>query len=221
MEKLFEEKVSVFGAGRTDAGVHALNQVAHFVVSRDPRNYNIKSAFNSLLNKDIVVKKAELVANEFHALRSNTHKTYVYKIWNSEIPTALHKNRSLWIRKPLNLDLLNQSASQLVGEHDFESFRSEGTPVQTTIRSIYSAKFIESGGFIEFHITGNGFLKQMVRNIVGTLLQLDSGQRSIESLPALIKAKDRRLAGPTVAPQGLYLSEVFYPPELDKLAQSL
>lgn len=219
--KLFEEKLSVTGAGRTDAGVHARNQIAHFTTTRDPKNYNLVHAFQAMLDHDIVVKKAELVPEEFHSIRSSVSKTYIYKIWNHEIPTALHRNKALWIRKPLNLERLNKALEQIIGTHDFNCFRSEGSPVNSTFRTIHSAKFAKSGEFIEFTINGDGFLKQMVRNIVGTLLQIELNDRPVESISDLIKSRNRQQAGPTVAAQGLYLAEVFYPPELDKCSQPL
>lgn len=219
--RLFEEKINVIAAGRTDSGVHALNQVAHFQTTRDLSNYNLNKAFQSLLPRDIVIKKIELVPQEFHAQRSAVGKTYLYKIWNHENPTALDQKRALWVRKPLDLDKLNAGAALFVGTHDFNALRSEGTPVNSTIRTINSAKFIKSGDFIEFRVNGDGFLKQMVRNMMGTLLQLELNERTLESIPELLKSRDRTKAGPTVAPHGLYLEKVFYPPELDKSAQSL
>ena len=216
-----EKKIPLFGAGRTDAGVHAINQVAHFIPPVDVRRFNFVHAFQALLPEDIVVKKAELVPADFHAQNLALSKTYIYRIWNEPIPSALRAKKSLWIRLPLNEQRLNKACQDLVGTHDFNAFRSLGSFVNTTTRTIHWAKFIRTGEFLEFHINGSGFLKQMVRNIVGTLLQIELNDRNPESLPGLIKSLDRRQAGPTVAPQGLYLDEVFYSPELDKLAQPL
>lgn len=221
LAKLFCEKINLYTAGRTDKGVHAVNQIAHFETSKDPSVYNLVYAFQGHLPPDIVVKKAELVSSDFHAQWDAVSKNYTYRIYNSPLPSALYARRALWIRKPLNLDRLNYAAQYLVGTHDFNCFRSEGTPVPTTVRTINSAKFIKSGDFVEFHINGSGFLKQMVRNIVGTLLQIELNGRDPDSIPELIASRDRKRAGPTVEPQGLYLERVFYPPELDKSAKPL
>lgn len=207
---LFNEKVGLVGASRTDKGVHARNQVAHFRAPREVDTYNFIRAFPAYLPPDIVVKKAELVPDDFHAIKSAVAKTYVYRIWNNDIPSALLLNRALWIRKPLDIERLNRACRHLIGTQDFNCFRSEGTETQTTVRTINSAKFIKSEGFIEFHINGSGFLKQMIRNIVGTLLQIEMNGRDEDSIPALIASRDRTQAGPTVEPQGLYLEKVHY-----------
>jgi tRNA pseudouridine38-40 synthase len=220
-EKFLKEKISIFGAGRTDAGVHALNQVAHFDTSKDVDNYNLVRAFNSHLPEDITIKAAEKVGTHFHARKSAVSKTYMYKIWNNEIPSGLNQKRALWIRKPLDLDRLNQACLDITGTHDFNCFRSEGSYTRSTERTINSAKFTKSGEFIEFRVNGNGFLKQMVRNLVGTLLQIELNERDPESLPGLIASRDRTQAGPTMAAHGLYLEQVFYSPQLDKSAQPL
>lgn len=217
--QLFKEKVSVIGSGRTDKGVHAINQAAHFDAPRDVSHFDLIRAFWPYLPSDIAVKDAKVVSSEFHAQRSAVSKKYIYRILNRHSPSALYAKRALWIRKPLNLELLNEGAQLLIGTHDFNCFRSEGSYVKDTIRTIFDAKFLKSGDFVEFHIRGSGFLKQMVRNIVGTLLELELRGRTMESLKTLILSRDRKLAGPTVQPQGLYLAEVFYPPNLDNTAQ--
>ncbi|MCC6277496.1 MAG: tRNA pseudouridine(38-40) synthase TruA [Oligoflexia bacterium] len=214
LEKLFEVKLSLIGAGRTDTGVHAIDQVAHFIPPRDIAHYNFQQAFMSLLPNDIVVKRAERAPAHFHAQRSAVRKTYLYRIWNDVHPSALHAKRAWHIRTPLDLEVLNKAAQSLVGEHDFRSLRSEGSAVQSTIRTIYSAKFLKTREFIEFRVTGSGFLKQMVRNMVGTLIQIPLNHRAPGSLKPLLEARDRRLAGPTAPAHGLYMESVEYPPDL-------
>ena len=115
---------------------------------------------------------------------------------------------------PLNIDLLNSAARHLLGKHDFNAFRSEGSAINTTVRTINEAFFVKSDEYLEFHINGSGFLKQMVRNIVGTMLQIELNGRDPGSIPSLIASRDRKQAGPTVDPQGLYLAEVFYATDL-------
>jgi tRNA pseudouridine38-40 synthase len=221
LQELFKKKIHLMGAGRTDAGVHAENQVAHFIAPKDVKGYNFVYLFQALLPPDISIKKAELMPGDFHAQKSAIGKTYIYRIWNEPLPSALRAGHSLWMRKPLDIDRLNQACELLLGTHDFKCFRSEGSAVNTTVRTMNFARFSKKGDFIEFEINGGGFLKQMVRNIVGTLLQIELGLRDIESIPALIESRDRTKAGPTVEPQGLYLSKVFYPAELDSLAKRL
>lgn len=218
---LFRQKIVLIGAGRTDAGVHASNQVAHFTPPRSAKEFNLVHAFQALLPPDITVKKAELVPGHFHAQNSATSKEYVYKVWNQPVPSALRSSKSLWIRRPLDVERLNQASQLLLGTRDFNCFRSEGSAVKSTVRTLYSAQVVKAGDFIEFRFLGSGFLKQMVRNIVGTLLQIELNSRSPESIPQLIDSRDRRQAGPTVEPQGLYLERVFYSPELDNQARPL
>jgi tRNA pseudouridine38-40 synthase len=205
-----DKKIPLIGAGRTDAGVHAINQIAHFIAPRNMERFNLVHAFQALLPPDIVVKQKEIVSPLFHAQNSAKAKTYIYRIWNEPLPSALRARKSLWIRHPLNIQKLTKAAQLLVGTHDFNAFRSEGSFINTTIRTIYAAHFQKVGDYVEFHITGSGFLKQMVRNIVGTLLQTELNGRDPQSIPTLIAARDRKQAGPSVPPQGLYLSEVFY-----------
>jgi tRNA pseudouridine38-40 synthase len=221
LHDIFKVKVNLMGAGRTDAGVHAENQIAHFIAPKNVRGYNFPHIFQAYLPVDVSVKKAALMPAHFHAQKSAVSKSYIYRIWNDPLPSALRARRSLWIRKPLDLERLNLACKSLLGSHDFSCFRSEGSVVISTVRTMNSAKFMKIGDYVEFHINGNGFLKQMVRNIVGTLLQLEFGQRDDVDLTKLIESKDRKNAGPTVEPQGLYLSQVFYPPELDNLALPL
>jgi len=221
LEKVLKTPVHLMGAGRTDAGVHAENQVAHFIAPKNLQGYNFVHLFQAFLPPEITIKKAELVPAHFHAQRSAVAKTYIYRIWNSSTPSGLRSKRSLWIRKPLNIERLNLAIQALVGTFDFNCFRSEGSAVKSTVRTIHWAKVEKRGDFIEFEINGDGFLKQMVRNIVGTLLQLEMGLREEESIPKLIESRNRMEAGPTVGPQGLYLARVFYPEELDILSQPL
>ncbi len=219
--ELFKKKIHLMGAGRTDSGVHAENQVAHFIAPKDVTGYNFVHLFQSLLPSDICIKKAQLVPPHFHAQRSALSKTYTYKIWNEPLPSALRAHRSLWIRKPLNLERLNRACEAILGTHDFKCFRSEGSAIKSTIRTIHSAKFMKAGDYIEFSINGNGFLKQMVRNIVGTLLQIEMGLRDEKSIKELMDSRERMQAGPSARPQGLYLTQVFYPAELDNQAVPL
>ena len=220
-EKIFREKIDLSGSGRTDAGVHALAQVCHFDTEKTlPKD--LCWALKSKLPDSIVAKSAWIAADDFHATRSATHKTYKYWIWNSPRSTALLARYSQWIRQPLDLDYLNEQAKYLVGKQDFKSFQSTGTPVSSTVREIYSAQWkMKKKNLIEFEITGSGFLKQMVRNIVGTQTDFALRGYPAEKMKEVLKAQDRKKAGPTAPGQGLFLYRVYYPQSLDNKCRQI
>lgn len=220
LERVFNEKITLFASGRTDAGVHALNQVCHFSTQRkiDPaKNWDICWALNSHLPSGIVVKKAWIAPEEFHATISATHKTYRYLILNRSRPSA-HLNRYMdWIRKDVDIEHLRVSSRFLLGNHDFKSFQSVGTPITDTVREIFRADWEwRKPHVLQFTITGDGFLKQMVRNIVGTGLMLERRQEDPMRMKEILESMDRRQAGPPAPAQGLYLMRVYYPQDLDK-----
>ncbi|WP_413291702.1 tRNA pseudouridine(38-40) synthase TruA [Bdellovibrio sp. HCB185ZH] len=219
LSRIFNEPIHLFASGRTDAGVHALNQVCHFTTSRklDPaKKWDLCWALNSQLPPGIVVKKAWIAPDDFHATISATHKTYRYLMLNTPRPSA-HMNRHAgWERLPINIEHLQASSKFLLGNQDFKSFQSVGTPVKDTIREIYQADWEwRKPGLLQFTVTGSGFLKQMVRNIVGTSLLLERQGLSAENMKEIIDAKDRAKAGPPAPAQGLYLMRVYYPKDLD------
>lgn len=216
LEKLFQEKISINGSGRTDSGVHALGQICDFQINRSlPQD--VARAVQAFLPSTISVRQAWLAPLEFHSTLSATHKTYRYWIWNHKYPSALLDKFSWWIKKPLDLDYLNKQSEIIVGEHDFKSFQSVGTSVATTIRTIHQIKWNRKPNHIvEVQITGSGFLKQMVRNIVGTQVDFFIKNKELQSLRYVLEARDRKKAGPTAPAQGLYLKKVYYPQHLDK-----
>lgn len=215
LKKVLNQEVDLSASGRTDAGVHALAQVAHFSTdSKLPKD--LCWATRSYLPPSVVVKSAWLAPKEFHATLSATHKTYRYWIWNAQRPSALMARYSNWIRTPLDLKYLNEQAQFLVKNQDFKSFQSTGTPVKTTVREVYKAEWLQRrNNLVEFRITGNGFLKQMVRNIAGTQLDLLLKGHPIEKIEEILAAKDRQQALTTAPAQGLFLSRVYYPRVLD------
>ncbi len=217
LESLLQEKISIFGSGRTDAGVHALGQVAHFNVSEGKRlPSDLAWALRAKLPRTIAVRGVWEAPEDFHATLSAERKIYRYLIWNHQRPSALLHRYSDWIRKPLNVRTLNAMSEGLIGEHDFKCFQSVGTPVKSTTRRIYKAQWFQKNpSLIEFKVMGNGFLKQMVRNIVGTLIELEQKGKKPQELLNIIASCDRKEAGPAAPPQGLYLYKVFYPRELD------
>lgn len=219
LEKVFAEKISLYASGRTDSGVHALNQVCHFTTRRKinpAKKWDFCWAMNSHLPSSIVVKKAWLAPEDFHATLSATHKTYRYLIINRPRPSA-HMNRYAdWVRLPFRMEHLQESSKFLIGYQDFKSFQSVGTPVKDTLREIYQADWKwRRPDVAQFTVTGSGFLKQMVRNIVGTSLMLERMGRDPSEMQQIIQAQDRMKAGPPAPAQGLYLMKVYYPQDLD------
>jgi tRNA pseudouridine38-40 synthase len=222
LTQIYNEPVRVIGSGRTDAGTHAIGQVAHFeapkILHREER---LQVALNSLLPESIAVKGAWLAPDDFHALASARRKTYIYRIWNHPVRSPLWAKRALWIPRPLDLEFLNELSRGLIGDRDFKSFQTSGTPVKSTIRKVDVTQWRRRiGPLIEFRIRGNGFLKQMVRNLVGTLLHLERGRITGE-LQQILDARDRQSAKTTVAAHGLYLYRVEYPSTLDKRCRKL
>lgn len=216
LEKIFQHPIDLCASGRTDAGVHAVGQVAHFLTER-PIPKDLCWALKSFLPTSIAAKGVWEAPRDFHATLSAEKKTYRYWIWNNPRATALLARYSWWIRKPLDLDFLQSTCGYLLKKQDFASFRSMGTPVQHTIREIFAADWKQiKPGLIQFEVTGSGFMKQMVRNIVGTQVDLFLKNRPAEAMSQILAEKDRKKAGPTAPPQGLFLYKVYYPKELDK-----
>jgi tRNA pseudouridine38-40 synthase len=219
LEKLFKHPVSLFASGRTDAGVHALNQVCHFDTEWSQKRlhkFNLPRAIKPFLPMSITIKKVWLAPDDFHSTLSPDKKTYRYLILNNENPSVFLGRYTDWVRHPLNLDFLNECSKPLLGRHDFKSFQSVGSDVAHTIREIEQAEWSwRRPGIAQFTITGSGFLKQMVRNIVGTQLLFERKGISAEKMKEVISGMDRKLAGPPAAPQGLFLLQVYYPQDLD------
>ncbi len=218
LAQMYQEPIRVIGSGRTDAGTHAVQQVVHFEAPKTlKQEERLVRALNSMLPETMVVRGAWLAPADFHALYSAHRKTYVYRIWNGPTRSALWNKRALYVPHELNLDFLNSLAAELIGHKDFKSFQTTGTPVKTTVRTVDHCRFVKrSGHLIEFSIRGSGFLKQMVRNLVGTLLHLERNKGDLNQLRAIFAAKNRQAAKTTAPAHGLYLYRVYYPPALDK-----
>ncbi|MCX7674346.1 MAG: tRNA pseudouridine(38-40) synthase TruA [Bdellovibrionaceae bacterium] len=220
--RILGHPIDLCASGRTDAGVHAYAQVAHFDTShrRWPRDWTW--ALKSQLPPSIVVKEAFEAPETFHSTLSAVAKTYRYYIWNAERPSCFLGRYSWWIRRSLDLEVLEQLSAPLLGFHDFKSFQSQGTPVLHTRRKLFKIQWVrKTGSLIYMDITGNGFLKQMVRNIVGTLIEFYLRGLGPEEIERVLLAQDRTKAGQAAPPQGLFLRQVFYPKELDKLCVKL
>jgi len=210
------ERVKVIGSGRTDAGVHAIAQVAHFKTKSPIPLRNFQAGLNSLLPRDIAVRELEEAAPDFHARIDVRSKIYLYRIHNCPTASPLFRNYAWTIYPPLNLEAMQEAAALLRGTHDFTSFSTVHTDVITFTRTILDIAVIGGHrGFIKVFVEADGFLRYMVRTIVGTLVDVGKGRRSPEDMTAILEARDRNTAGMTAPPQGLFLKEVKYGPESD------
>ncbi len=209
--RITSDKVTLIGSGRTDAGVHAINQVANF---KSPTKLPVEKIFrgvNSVLPPDVVVKKLEEVPIDFHAQRDVKSKAYVYRICNQSLRPVLGREYFWFIRYPLDMDKMRQAAQYLPGTHDFSCFCATGTDVKDRVRTLNNIT-IETGpdNLIEITVEAKGFLKYMVRNIVGTLVEVARGKRQPEEIKTIIDSRDRNIAGATAPACGLFLKEVRY-----------
>ncbi|MEG1072666.1 MAG: tRNA pseudouridine(38-40) synthase TruA [Oscillospiraceae bacterium] len=202
--------VKVVGAGRTDAGVHAEQYIANFHTDSTIPCERIPLAVNSRLPDDIVVVKATQVPEDFNAIGSCHRKEYTYRIYNSQIRNAFFVDRAWFYPKRLDEGIMQEAASYLVGTHDFAAVRSVGTPTKTTVRTVYYFDVKREGDLIECKVCANGFLYNMVRAMVGTIVYAAEGKLKPEDLPAILAAKDRTAAGPTVPAGGLYMTKLWY-----------
>src|SRR4030067_1486023 len=203
------EYIRLFGSGRTDSGVHAIGQVAHFKTQSQMDVHSVQRALNSLLPRDMVIQKIGEVGEGFHARRLSKSKIYEYRILNRNLRSAFHRGYAWHIPQKLDLKEMRKATESLIGEHDFSSFRSVGSPTKTAVRRVIRAEWKRGReGFLRFEIEANGFLKQMVRAIIGTLVECGKGRMNAEDLQKILDSKDRKKAGPTAPAQGLFLKEV-------------
>ena len=203
-------RIALTAAGRTDAGVHASAQVAHFETNADrPESAWVRGA-NSLLPDAIAVQWAVPVAEEFHARYSALSRTYRYVLYGHAVRPTLLAGRVGWFHLPLDLERMREAASLLVGEHDFSSFRSAECQAKSPVRTIEEVTIRTRGAYILFDFTANAFLHHMVRNLVGSLVYVGKGKHPPGWMSELIAARDRQRAAPTFAADGLYLCRVTY-----------
>lgn len=211
LSTLAKKEITIIASGRTDSGVHAKGQIVNFRIKSWPIPLDkTPLAINSLLPKDIIVTEAREVSFDFHARFSAKSKTYLYRIYNSKIADPFEHRYTYLVPQRLNIEAMQKGANFLIGEHNFKAFRAVGTPVKSTIRTIYEIKIKTNDPLIEISITGNGFLYNMVRIIVGTLLKVGVGKMEPEYLETILASQKRELGGPTIPPQGLYLMTVDY-----------
>ena len=204
------EEVNLIASGRTDAGVHAIGQVANFKTNSSMPIEKIPMALNSQLKKSIRIQNAEEVDENFNSRYNCKRKTYRYVIDNSLYGSAIYRNIAYHISTKLDIEKMKKAVKYFEGEHDFKAFRSSGTSSKNSVRTIYSANMITEGTSIAIDLTGNGFLYNMVRIISGTVLDVGLGKIKAEDIPQIIESKDRTKAGKTLPPQGLMLLSVEY-----------
>lgn len=208
---MLDQPIRICGSGRTDAGVHALGQVANFQTDTSMGGQQLKKGLNSLLKGPIVVHECTRVDEDFHSRFYAREKEYHYFFLNREIPCAVGRNFVWHIRHPLKVAYMEECCKIITGTHDFKAFEGAGSPRSTTVRTLYLAEFERTAkDRFTFKIRGNGFLRFMVRNIVGTLVLAGAGKITPIDFKKILEGKERALAGPTAPAKGLFLMEVFY-----------
>lgn len=210
LSRILSERIRIVGSGRTDSGVHALGQVAHFKTCSQIALSSLRRGANSLLPPDIRIRKAEEAAEGFHARYCATSRIYEYRIWNASEPSVFLRQYSWWVREPLDVGLMSGCARTLVGRHDFSSFQGADEKDVSPLREVMEARFQKEGQEVRFLIQANSFLRHMVRNIVGTLVEVGKGRLLPETFEAIFSARDRTKAGITAPALGLFLLRVCY-----------
>jgi len=207
---LLGKPTRITGSGRTDAGVHALGQVANFFGDKEIKPYRIRRALNALTPDDIAIKNVEIVPDAFDARRDGRSRVYTYHILNRPTASPFYLNRAWHLHEALNAAAMSVATACLVGKHDFSSFRAAGCEAAHPVRELYCARLDQRGELLVYTVEATAFLRHMMRNIVGTLVEVGRGLRTPQSFSELLEARDRTKAGPTAPPHGLYLVEVKY-----------
>jgi tRNA pseudouridine38-40 synthase len=206
----FAAPIRITGSGRTDAGVHALGQVVNFSAEKESSPFRIRRALNALTPPDITIKEVEFVPDSFDARRDAQSRVYEYQIFNRPTASPFFLKRAWHLHEQLNVDAMRAAIACLIGEHDFSSFRAAGCDAAHPVRKIYSTSLEQRGELLVFTIEATAFLRHMVRNLVGSLVEVGLGERSPEWFSELLGLRDRKKAGKTAPPHGLYLLEVKY-----------
>ena len=208
--KITKENVELNGSSRTDAGVHARGMVANFRTNSKVPSDRFRDAINTKLPDDIAIIKSEEVEEDFHSRYCCKGKMYSYTIVNRAEKVALKKNYSCHVKEKLNFDYMKEASKYFIGTHDFKAFKSSGSSVKTSIRTISKLDLIKTGDKIKVYIAADGFLYNMVRIIVGTLIEVGKGKIRPDDIQEIINLGDRSKSGPCISPSGLVLEEVYY-----------
>jgi tRNA pseudouridine38-40 synthase len=210
LSELTGKKIEIIGSSRTDAGVHAYAQIANFKTDGDYTPAEVKEYLNRYLPHDISIQEVTLADGNFHARFNAKGKTYLYKIWNQEYPNPFMRKYSMHVPNKLDLNRMRSAAQYFIGEHDFTAFSNPKTNKKTMFRTIYSIGIEETGGFTQIRVTGDGFLYNMVRKMVGLLIAVGSGEVDGDAIPQIIASKERSRAGYIADACGLYLESIAY-----------
>jgi len=211
IEQVTGTRLRVAASSRTDAGVHALGQVASAAIETQLAPVVLQRALNHHLPADVVVLAVEQAPEDFHARFSATGKLYRYRVWNAPTRSPMNAARTHWVPRRLDVPAMARAAEAFLGPHDFAALQAAGSEVESTVRTLKRLDVErEPSGEIAFSVEGDGFLRHMVRNLVGTLLEVGAGQRAVESIAELLACGDRSRAGPTAPARGLTLVRVFY-----------
>lgn len=208
VSKMIGENVEIIGSSRTDAGVHALEQVANFKMERNDTEQEVKNYLNRYLPNDISIVHVERVHERFHSRYNAKDKTYLYKIWNNDYPHPFMRKYSMHVEKKLNIEEMRKASQFFLGEHDFTAYSNAKSKKKSMVRTIYSIEMNEHDGFIDIRINGNGFLYNMVRKIVGTLIEVGLGVKSADRIPEIIASKERNQTGMMAEACGLFLEKI-------------
>ncbi len=209
LSRILDEPIEIIGSGRTDAGVHAVGQVANFHTNADASAEEILFALRKYLPEDIGIYSCREVSPRFHARLNAKAKTYRYRIWNSANPCVFDRRYVTVLSERLDLSAMRNAAEYLLGEHDFSAFCANAKMKKSTVRSIHAIDIAQTGSELQITVTGDGFLHGMVRIIAGTLIEVGRGEREAQQIPMLFGQK-REAAGFMAPPEGLSLMEVFY-----------
>tara|TARA_B100001996_G_scaffold379300_1_gene364841 strand:+ start:802 stop:1539 length:738 start_codon:yes stop_codon:yes gene_type:complete len=205
------EKVNIFGAGRTDAGVHALGQIANFKLENKRDTYQILHGINfHLANDNIKIVNVEIAPEKFHSRYDAQKKTYLYRIYNREVPSAIEHKYSLHINKNLNISLMEKAAESLIGSYDFSSFRAHGCQAKSPVKTLERLEFFKNKEIISIEFEAKSFLYQQIRIMVGSLIEVGLSRKNTEWIKEVLEKKDRKLSGQTALPKGLFLKEIKY-----------
>lgn len=210
---MFGEAITTYGCSRTDAGVHAEAHVSHFHATREIPEHGILRGLNSLLPPGIAVQRVERVPGHFSAKRSSVFKVYRYQIYPAPVRSPIHRRFAWHLVWPLSVESMARGGEVLCGEHDFSSFRAAGCDARSPVRYVHHIRVERRGDLLCLEVKGNAFLRQMVRNIVGTLVEVGRGRQPADWVAEVLAARDRNTAGPTAPAHGLFLQHVEYHPD--------
>ncbi|MFD3448152.1 tRNA pseudouridine(38-40) synthase TruA [Microbacteriaceae bacterium 4G12] len=208
LSEMVGRKIEIIGCSRTDAGVHAFAQIANVKIEENFTESAIKNYLNQYLPQDISVIQVVSAPERFHARYNSKAKTYLYKIWNEEHTNPFMRKYSMHIERKLDMKRMKQACQYFIGEHDFTAFSNAKSKKKSMVREIYSLDIEKNDGFIQIRVSGNGFLYNMVRKIVGTLIEVGLGKLDAEEIPRILEEKERSQVSGLAEPSGLYLEKI-------------